>query len=97
MIQNAKAILEPSKAHLDAMKKIKLVGVIFEVVLVKDYVVYKKWIYEWMIAFQFDINNNQKNSLAWRSYNLLAYFLMVEIPLGSLVAKWATASSRPNR
>ena len=50
-----------------------------------------------MIAFQFDINNNQKNSLAWRSYNLLAYFLMVEIPLGSLVAKWATASSRPNR
>ena len=38
------ANVKPSKASLDAMDIIKLVGRICEGALVKDYAVYKKWI-----------------------------------------------------
>ena len=40
------ANVKPPKASLDAMDIIKLAGGICEEVLVKDYVVYKKWINE---------------------------------------------------
>ena len=72
-------------ASLDAMDIMKLAGGICGGVLVKYYAVYKKWINEWY-----------KNFMAPGGYKITTYFSVVRIPLGSLTAKWATASLKLN-
>ena len=82
--------VKPPKASIDAMDIIELAGGIHGGILVKYYVVYKKWINDCLATQKY------KNFMVPGGYKITIYFSIVKLPLGSLTAKWATASSRLN-